>query len=90
MTQVVDIRELHEEEITSLIDNLTYSSYKVNRGYSPETTPEQWARIYGDTSAMEKRFQNEKLLANALPRFFESNEIAMADIRRCAEEERNV
>ncbi len=61
MTQLIEIRELHEEEIPSLIDNLTYSSYKANRGYSPETTPEEWARIYGDVATMEERFQREKL-----------------------------
>lgn len=46
-----------------LIDYLTYCSYRANRGYSPEITPEQWETIYGPcTKGMEERLRAESLI----------------------------
>lgn len=44
-----------------IIDGLTYGSYKANRGYSPDITPEQWQKIYpaGTVASMEERYQKE-------------------------------
>ena len=46
--------------ITDLIAELTYRNYAHNRRRSPRITPEDWARIYPDAEAMERRFQEEE------------------------------
>jgi hypothetical protein len=44
----------------SIVDELTFQNYKHNRTITPETTPEQWAKVYGQkTAEMELRFQAE-------------------------------
>ena len=42
-----------------LSDELTYRNYKYNRLNAPDTTPQQWASIYGSerVQMMERRFQ---------------------------------
>ena len=42
-----------------LIGELTYSCYKYNREIAPNTTPEQWKRIFSNVDTMEKRLQDE-------------------------------
>lgn len=41
------------------ISTLTYANYRHNRQRSPGITPDEWQSIYGDTSAMERRYQQE-------------------------------
>lgn len=44
--------------MSPVIDELIYRNYAANRQYSPEITPERWAKVYGEnTPAMEARFQ---------------------------------
>ena len=41
------------------ISTLTYANYRHNRQRSPAITPEQWQTVYGDTTAMERQYQQE-------------------------------
>lgn len=47
-------------EAQELVDELTYRNYMYNRGLAPEITPEQWEDVYGETAAMEERYQKEE------------------------------
>lgn len=41
-----------------LVDALTYSNYAYNRQRSPEITPQQWEKVFGQkTMMMEARYQ---------------------------------
>ena len=42
-----------------IIDELMYQSYAHNRTITPETRPEQWARIFSHWREYEARFQSE-------------------------------
>ena len=48
-----------------LVDELTYINYKHNRNHSPDRTPEQWARVYPNAEALEKRYQDERAKESA-------------------------
>lgn len=57
MTRVFD---LEKESVPSIIADLTYANYKHNRTISPNTTPQQWVKVYGPKALeMEKRFEQE-------------------------------
>ena len=43
-----------------IVDELAYINYAHNRRLQPAVTPEQWAKVYGDTPEMEARFQREQ------------------------------
>ncbi len=45
--------------IGEFIDELTYQCYVYNRLRSPDIKPEQWAGIFNNVEALEKRFQTE-------------------------------
>lgn len=46
---------------SQLVDELTYRNYAWNRKRSPAVTPDQWATVYGSSTAeMERRFQREE------------------------------
>lgn len=58
MTTIYDIQSVPPERIVS---DLTYSSYKANRGYDPTITPERWKAVYGaSVDAMEERYIREQ------------------------------
>lgn len=42
-----------------IVDELTYRNYAYNREKAPAITPEQWAKVYGDTTTLETRYQEE-------------------------------
>ena len=46
-------------KVISMVDELTYASYRFNRRNSPDVSPERWARIYSNVEGMEERFQAE-------------------------------
>lgn len=48
----------------SLIEDIVYTSYKYNRDRSPDIKPEEWAAIFLNVAAMEKRYQEERCKAN--------------------------
>jgi hypothetical protein len=45
-----------------VVDYLTYCNYAHNRRISPHITPERWARIYPNATALETKFQAELLI----------------------------
>lgn len=46
-----------------IIYDLVFINYAHNRDLAPDISPERWSRIYGDTTAMEARYQRELRLA---------------------------
>lgn len=52
----IRLESVKPEEI---VDHLIYMSYRHNRKLTPEITPDQWALLFGQTAAMEARFQQE-------------------------------
>lgn len=43
----------------AVVDELTYRNYRYNRQLRPDITPVDWARVYGETTTMEERYQEE-------------------------------
>ena len=41
------------------VDSASYASYAYNRRWSPEITPERWARVFPNAAALETRYQKE-------------------------------
>ena len=63
---VIDLRQGMDP--MAIVNELTYQNYAHNRKISPDITPEQWEKVYGDESPqMEERFQNETKPANDVP-----------------------
>jgi len=56
--------------VTEMTDLLTYQNYCLSRRFSPDITPDQWRKVYGDkVEQLEKRFQQEERHANVDPVF---------------------
>jgi hypothetical protein len=56
-----------------LKDYLTYVNYRANRGYTPEVTPEQWEKVYGQSVyAMEEKYQAEKAFVRMEEAYWDS------------------
>jgi hypothetical protein len=46
---------------STIVDELTYSSYAHNRRISPHISPERWMHVFGpEVQELEMRFQAEK------------------------------
>ena len=43
----------------TVIDALTYASYRHQRQISPRITPEQWGHVFPNATDMEARWQDE-------------------------------
>ena len=62
---VIDLATLNrlqhpDRAIRDVVDKLVYSSYRYNRQYSPEITPERWVRVFGAQAIeFEARYQAE-------------------------------
>jgi hypothetical protein len=44
-------------DLNATVDNVTFASYAYNRSLFPKISPERWAKIYGPTEEMEKKYQ---------------------------------
>lgn len=42
-----------------IISEAIYCNYRFNRMNNSTITPKQWERVFGDTTQMEERLQNE-------------------------------
>lgn len=58
MEQVIALDEAINN-YPKLVSEATYICYKYNRERSPSVTPEEWKVVFGNTDAMEKRYQEE-------------------------------
>lgn len=52
-------------KLDDVIADLRYQSYAANRTYAPHIEPRRWARLFGDITEYEARYQAEKAINRA-------------------------
>lgn len=63
MTTTLNItKDTTSEEVDGFMDELTYQCYHFNRDISPDTTPEQWSKIFANVDLLEQRYQKEGIV----------------------------
>ena len=51
--------KMNDDEISAMLTELYYRSYRQQRILFPHVAPEKWELIFGSTMLMEKKYQSE-------------------------------